>query len=90
MGRKQRPLRLARAWATAAVVVLGLALVISNGLQSPSRTDSPPAATPADAESRQVRSLDRALQPRLLSPSAGESVTPGELSFRWTSVPGTL
>jgi len=76
------------AWATAALVLLAVSVIITGGIRS---TGAPPGAIQNEAEARQVRSTDaNALTPRLLAPVPGDSVDPGALTIRWTRVPGSL
>ena len=81
----------APAWAAAAMVALAVLLNYNSGPELNQITDSTPTVTPDVAQTREVRNLEReALIPRLLSPTEGDSVDAGDLTIRWTEIPGSL
>jgi hypothetical protein len=80
----QRPWRLAPQWAAAAVLILGIPILLQlsrttdRGLEGQGRPVSPLTRNAPSVVSLQV-----------LSPSAGETIDPRELTFHWTEVAGT-
>ena len=82
------------AWATAATVVLAVALTMnwksSNQLEDLPTTTQP---TPAiqDIPGRQSRNINPgAMAPRILAPQAGARIDPESFVVRWSEIPGTL
>jgi len=87
--------RLAPAWASAAVVVLALAMLIGNWPGLRNDPDFAPESLPLPIEvaddARQLRNVSPAIvRPRVLSPLDGASIHPAGLQVRWTATPGTL
>jgi len=85
-----RRFRHAPRWAAAAVVVLALATIATQAPElNRGAVDGPP--TQVDPEPREIRNIDTAHRaPSVLSPMDGASIRPGELTVRWTQVPGSL
>jgi hypothetical protein len=84
-------------WATAAVMVLVLTIVLERPeLSSPEAIGAPDQDIPdsrpdTDQPMRQLRSVSNEVQgPRVLSPERGRMVDPSSLTVRWTTVEGTL
>jgi hypothetical protein len=84
-------------WATAAVMILALAVVLERPeIGSPGIIEAPGQAFPdgqpgMQRGTRQVRSVSNEFHgPRVLSPERGGMVDPSSLIVRWTKVEGTL
>ena len=87
--------RLAPAWASAAVVVLALTMLIGTWPGLWSGPDSAPESLPLPLEAadaaRQLRNLPPDIvRPQVLSPLDGASIPPAGLQVRWTAMPGAL
>jgi len=92
LGKQVAPRRVRHApkWAAAAVVVLSLVAVLSQVRNSgPGLLDS--LQTSSGEQARQVRNVDPSYRgPKVLYPLEGSRMSPGNLTFRWTEVPGSL
>ena len=83
--------RLAPAWAAAAVVVIGLFIVIGRDQDLvPEPGTAPPMANSTEADSGQLRSIRRDVANiNVLSPTPGAHINPGAL-IHWTDIPDNL
>ncbi len=76
-------------WATAAVVTIALFAILNQ--VSNRESGSAEGLQPIPGETRQIRNIDTAYPgPIVLYPAEGSIVQPGELTVRWTRVPGSL
>jgi len=82
------------AWATAAVLVLAISLVLDWNSPSPVESDFTTAQSdPAlqDVSGRQSRNINPpAIAPRILAPREGARIDPEAFIIRWSEIPGTL
>lgn len=88
----RRRLHFTSAWAAAAVVIISLFAIAGRGpILTPDAGVQLPSASPAGEAARQLRNINGSrLTPTILAPIKGANVRPEELTFRWTSVPGSL
>jgi hypothetical protein len=86
-----RRFKRAPAWATAAVVVISVFLVMnSRQVSAPSPGTGPAEEIRSGEYSRQLRNMDRsAMSLDVLTPTLGGAVTPGSL-IRWTEIPDNI
>jgi hypothetical protein len=88
-------LRLAPAWASAAVIVIALFLIISKNQEPVLEPGaSPSAVSSTGKDSRQLRSVNRdAMNLNVLIPAPGADTAAGMhpgLPIQWTEIPGNL